>query len=96
MIVIRCPYCLEARSEEELTCGGEAEIMRPPETSSDTEWTGYLFMRSNPKGLHREQWCCSAGCGQWFKVVRDTLTHEVVEVLRFDQPFSMASRVPNV
>jgi len=88
MIVIRCPYCHEMRAEEELTYGGEAEIARPPpEEASDEQWTDYLFMRTNPKGWHREQWCCAAGCGQWFKVVRHTVTHEVIEVLRCDEPF---------
>jgi len=94
MIVIRCPYCHEQRTEEELTYGGEANIARPPfDKSSDLEWTDYLFMRTNPKGLHEEQWCCAAGCGQWFKVVRHTVTHEVTEVLRYDQPFSTARAV---
>ena len=88
MIILRCPYCREQRTEEELTYGGEADIARPdPNTASDTEWTDYLFMRTNPKGIHREQWCCSGGCGQWFKVARDTVTHEVTQIRRFDEPF---------
>jgi sarcosine oxidase subunit delta len=45
-------------------------------------------MRTNPKGLSREQWCCTAGCGQWFKVARHTVTHEVVEILRYDEAFN--------
>jgi sarcosine oxidase subunit delta len=87
MIVLRCPYCHELRTEEELTYGGEAGVERPaPDTASDEQWTDYLFMRTNRKGLHHEQWCCSAGCGQWFKVTRHTVTHEVTQILRFDQP----------
>ncbi|MDA1091109.1 MAG: sarcosine oxidase subunit delta [Proteobacteria bacterium] len=90
MIVIRCPYCDELRHEEELEYGGEAEIVRPapPESVSDEEWAAYLYMRTNTKGHHHEQWCCRAGCGQWFKVVRDTVSHEVHEILRFDGTFS--------
>jgi sarcosine oxidase subunit delta len=86
MIVIRCPYCREHRTEEELSYGGEANIARPlePAEVSDEQWTDYLFMRTNPKGQFLEQWCCSFGCGQWFKVRRDSLTHEISEVLRFD------------
>ena len=87
MIVLRCPYCHEQRTEEELTYGGEADIARPDLTASDTQWTDYLFMRKNPKGAHQEQWCCSAGCGQWFKVSRHTVTHEVTQIVRFDEPF---------
>lgn len=92
MIFIRCPYCLELRAEDELTYGGEAGITRPPpDSASDEEWTEYLFMRTNPKGAHREQWCCSSGCGRWFKVVRHTVTHEVSHVLKFDESFSSPS-----
>lgn len=89
MLVIRCPYCLEQRTEEELTYGGEAGITRPvPQQAADEEWTDYLFMRGNPKGVVAEQWCCSAGCGQWFKVVRHTVTHEISEVVRFAEPLT--------
>jgi sarcosine oxidase subunit delta len=82
MIVLRCPYCQEERAEEELTCGGEWGVERPPDKASDAQWTEYLYMRTNRKGLQHELWCCSAGCGQWFKVARHTVTHEVTEVLR--------------
>lgn len=90
MIVIRCPYCLEDRVEDELEYGGEADILRPtpPDGAADDAWTDYLYMRTNTKGLHREQWCCRAGCGQWFKVARDTVSHEIVEVVTFDQPLT--------
>ncbi len=86
MIVITCPYCSEERHEEELTYGGEAEIVRSPDPSqvSDDNWTDYLYFRANPKGIHQEQWCCSGGCGQWFKVARHTVTHEVLEVVTYD------------
>jgi len=90
MIIIQCPCCGEDRHEEELTFGGEAEIIRPqePATVSDQVWTDYLYFRANPKGTHHEQWCCSGGCGQWFKVARDTVTHEVLEVVKFDKGLS--------
>jgi sarcosine oxidase, subunit delta len=86
MIILRCPYCREQRTETELTYGGEAHIVRPPDREfvSDEQWTDYLFMRSNAKGLLIEQWCCAFGCGQWFKVLRNTVTHEVLHVVRFD------------
>lgn len=86
MIVIQCPYCREERTEEELTYGGESEIIRPtsPEEVSDKTWTEYLYFRSNPKGKTHEQWCCSGGCGQWFKVARDTVSHEILQVVRYD------------
>jgi len=93
MIVIRCPYCLEERFEDELTYGGEAGLERgaDPSALSDARWSDYLYMRSNPRGVSYEQWCCSAGCGQWFKVARHTVSHELLEVLRFDEPFDESS-----
>jgi|TARA_B110000240_G_C13444446_1_gene429673 sarcosine oxidase subunit delta len=93
MIIIRCPYCLEERYEDELFYGGEADIFRAadPATVSDEGWTGYLYLRTNPKGLHHEQWCCSAGCGQWFKVARHTVTHKVTEILPFETQFNYQS-----
>ena len=89
MIVIRCPCCGEQRTEEELVHGGEA-VVRPvsPQAASDVEWTDYLFMRENLPGPQREQWFCRAGCGQWFKVIRDTVTDEVAATARLDDPFS--------
>lgn len=94
MIVIRCPYCKELRHEDELEYGGEAEVTRPdpPDQASDTEWTNYLYMRRNTKGLHLEQWCCRAGCGQWFKVARHTVSHEIAEVIPYQLTFSQKSR----
>lgn len=87
MIVIRCPYCNEQRTEEELAYGGEVDVVRPqdPQAVSDEQWTDYLFMRANPKGLLAEQWCCSAGCGQWFRVSRHSVTHDIGEATRFEQ-----------
>ena len=76
MLLIRCPYCGE-RDEEEFRCGGEADIVRPeaPEALTDGEWADYLFMRSNPKGAHREWWMHSQGCRRWFVLERDTLSY---------------------
>lgn len=93
MIIIRCPYCREQRTEEELTYGGEADVARPlePKDVTDHEWTEYLFMRSNAKGLLAEQWCCTLGCGQWFKVWRNSATHEIQEVLRLEHPDGIQS-----
>lgn len=90
MIVIRCPYCEEERTEDELEYGGEADIARPTPSAeaADDTWTDYLYMRTNTKGLHLEQWCCRAGCGQWFKVARHTVSHDILSVIRFDQAFA--------
>jgi sarcosine oxidase subunit delta len=34
-------------------------------------------MRDNPRGLHFERWLHLYGCGLWFHIARDTLTHEI-------------------
>ena len=78
MLLIHCPWC-GPRDEIEFKYGGEAHIARPlkPEALSDAEWADYLFMRSNPRGLHLERWVHSAGCRRWFNVARDTATNVI-------------------
>ncbi len=88
MMLISCPWC-GPRDESEFTCGGEAHIVRPkdPDALSDPEWAEYLFMRKNPKGLHREQWNHAAGCRRWFNVERDTVSYQIKHVYRVgEQP----------
>ncbi|MGC6453331.1 MAG: sarcosine oxidase subunit delta [Candidatus Puniceispirillaceae bacterium] len=81
MLVITCPYC-GAREESEFSCGGEAHIARPLAENSltDAEFADYLFLRDNPKGVFLERWRHAAGCRRWFNVVRDTVSHEIIEV----------------
>ncbi|MCB1810632.1 MAG: sarcosine oxidase subunit delta [Candidatus Competibacteraceae bacterium] len=88
MLLIECPWC-GPRDETEFHCGGEAHIARPkdPDALSDDEWANYLFMRKNPKGLHREQWHHSAGCRRWFNVERDTVSYQIKSVYKLgEQP----------
>jgi len=82
MLRIPCPYCEELRSEEEFTCAGEADIRRPadPEALSDREWGNYVHVRTNPRGPHREIWVHTAGCRRYFRVLRDTVSYEILEV----------------
>jgi len=76
MLLIECPWC-GPRAESEFSCGGEADIARPlePEKLSDREWGDYLFMRKNPRGVHREQWLHTQGCRRWFMATRDTVSY---------------------
>jgi heterotetrameric sarcosine oxidase delta subunit len=85
MLRIECPWC-GLRDEPEFSYGGESTIARPPPGCSDEAWARYLFFRSNPKGEHAERWCHSFGCGQWFTVLRDTASHEVVATWRMGEP----------
>jgi heterotetrameric sarcosine oxidase delta subunit len=75
MMHIPCPWC-GLRDENEFVCGGTAQLVRPPLDSSDEVWGRYLHFRDNPKGPQLERWRHAQGCGQWFNVARDTVTHE--------------------
>ena len=81
MLLISCPWCGE-RDETEFRCHGEAHIARPkqPAALSDAQWADYLFMRSNPKGVHFERWRHVHGCGRWFNVARDTVSDRILKV----------------
>lgn len=85
MLRIVCPNCGE-RDESEYRFGGEAHVTRPDITVSDAAWSDYLFNRDNHMGLQYERWCHSFGCGQWFNVARDTLSHEIVSVYAMGDP----------
>ena len=87
MLLIACPWC-GPRDELEFSYGGEAHIRRPedPAALSDGEFAQYLFMRTNPKGVHAERWVHTAGCRRWFNVLRDTTSHEILAVYRMGEP----------
>jgi sarcosine oxidase subunit delta len=78
MLLIPCPHC-GARLETEFVCGGPSRQRRPDDPSAldDTAWVDYLTVPANPVGPLREKWCHVRGCGTWFDIVRDTVTHEI-------------------
>jgi len=92
MLLIACPFC-GPRAQLEFVFGGQSEIVRPqpPEAVSDREWAEYLFYRDNPKGDHYERWCHRHGCGLWFNVLRDTLTHRIGKTAPIDQPCTVSA-----
>lgn len=79
MLLIACPFCGE-RPELEFAHGGQAHITRPanPSAASTEEWTRFLYMRDNTRGLYAERWRHSHGCGKFFNAVRDTTTDHFV------------------
>lgn len=87
MLQINCPWCGQ-RDESEFSCGGEAHIARPkdPDVLSDAQWADYLFMRTNPRGAHREQWHHTHGCRRWFNAVRDTVSYRISAVYKVGEP----------
>lgn len=87
MLLIDCPYCGK-RPETEFRCGGEAHIKRPatPAEVGDEDWARYLFVRTNPKGVHAERWLHAHGCGRWFNALRDTRSDAVLATYRMGTP----------
>ena len=72
---IPCPHC-GPRDESEFSFRGDATVSRP--TGDDAEaFHLYVYVRRNPRGWHAEWWQHVAGCRQWFKLVRHTMTHEI-------------------
>ena len=86
MLRIPCPNC-GLRDQDEFRFGGEAPVVRPenPQRASDEEWAGYLFYRNNAKGPQLERWLHAFGCGEWFLVTRNTVTHEISQVRRMSE-----------
>jgi sarcosine oxidase subunit delta len=87
MLLIPCPYCGE-RPELEFRYGGEAHIARPekPSDLTDEAWKTYLYVRSNPKGLHAERWRHIHGCGRFFNCLRDTVSDRILATYRMGEP----------
>ena len=85
MMQIRCIHC-GLRDESEFSCAGAAHLVRPPLDQSDQAWGEYLFFRDNPKGVHLERWRHTQGCGRWFNLVRNTVTHEISSVYAVTDP----------
>ena len=78
MLLICCPYC-GPRAELEFAYGGEAHIARPadPMSLDDEAWANFLYMRSNPKGMHAERWRHLHGCSRFFNARRDTVSDTI-------------------
>ena len=79
MLEIPCPWC-GPRAEIEFRYGGEAHLVRPVgDGTSDEKWGAYLYLRGNKRGEHTERWRHIHGCGQFFNVVRDTVSDRIFE-----------------
>jgi sarcosine oxidase subunit delta len=83
MLLIPCPWC-GSRPENEFHYAGEAHIARPhdPASLDDAAWTDFLYMRTNPKGRHRERWRHVHGCGRFFNCVRNTVSDRIAASYR--------------
>jgi sarcosine oxidase subunit delta len=79
MLLIPCPYC-GPRPEIEFVHGGEAHIARPPVPAEVgiEDWTAFLYLRTNEKGVHAERWRHIHGCARLFNALRDTTTDQIL------------------
>ena len=64
------------RDITEFVCGGEVKTA-PDSTCSDDQWSDYVFMTDNPRGLAREWWCHTPS-NTWFICESDTVTERIV------------------
>ena len=86
MLNIKCPYCGD-RSQKEFAYGGDGTVVRPElnQQISDEKWDEFVYLRKSPRGKHIELWHHIAGCRQWFKVQRDTVTHEIFKTAKMNE-----------
>ena len=98
MLLIKCPYCEEERSELEFRSAGEAHIARPADIAeiTDEEFANFFFLRDNPKGLIFERWRHMHGCGRFFNAVRDTVSDKIHMTYKVGEPKPEVSAIPGL
>ena len=48
------------------------------QASTIAAWAEFLFVRTNPKGVHAERWNHAHGCQRWFNALRDTASDRIL------------------
>ena len=93
MLLIECPYCGK-RPELEFSHAGQAHIARAknPSEVSVEEWTDFLYMRDNIKGVHAERWRHTYGCARFFNALRDTTTDHFIATYKAGEPAPAVAR----
>jgi sarcosine oxidase subunit delta len=74
---------LGPRDAEEFVYLGDASLIDRPDSLTDDaaeRFHGYVYLRDNPAGEHRELWYHEHGDQSWLVVTRNTLSHEIVKV----------------
>jgi methylglutamate dehydrogenase subunit B len=91
MHLIECPWC-GVRDQAEFSYRGDAASRRPDAAQGPEAMFDYVYVRSNPMGWHVEWWHHAAGCRQWVKVVRNTLTHQIAATGKPDDDLAVPAR----
>lgn len=86
MLSIACPYC-GLRPEPEFAYAGQAHLARPadPAATADDDWTAFMYLRTNTRGVHAERWRHVHGCARFFNALRDTTNDRFVATYRTGQ-----------
>jgi heterotetrameric sarcosine oxidase delta subunit len=66
-------------------------VKRPAFDAPVEKWVEYVYLRDNPRGPHAELWLHGAGCRRWFRVLRDTRTHDILASARLDEALPEAA-----
>ena len=81
MLRINCPYC-GLRDHEEFSYFGDATKTYPGlEKENHAGWVEAVYTRNNPKGEHFEFWQHTLACRRWLVVKRNTITHDILDVM---------------
>ena len=89
MLLIHCPYCDMDRPELEFRYGGEAHVARPADPDAvldDADWAQFLYLRTNPKGIHAERWRHTNGCWRFFICLRDSVSDKILATYKAGEP----------
>jgi sarcosine oxidase subunit delta len=79
MMLISCPHC-GPRAHVEFAYGRTMDAILPLNAAPD-EAARILYERANPRGVSQELWRHTHGCRSWLRLTRDTVTHEISEVV---------------
>lgn len=78
--LIDCPHC-GSRPTSEFAPRGEVPPPRPDDDAPLARWVDYAYLRTNPKGVLAEHWHHVQACRRWLIVTRNTVTHEIIDVI---------------
>ena len=65
---------------------GPSRSPADPSALGDEAWAEFLFVRTNPKGVHAERWNHAHGCQRWFNALRDTVSDRILATYKAGEP----------
>ena len=94
MLYIKCPFC-GYRSQKEFADVGDWTVKRPKlkQNKYDEKWNEFIYLRKSLRVKHIELWHHVAGCRQWFKVQRNTVTHEIFQTAKMNEEIKWVNHI---